>query len=107
MDDDVIIVVVLPAGKIVLQVSKGTVQAACQSRQKLNYLYFNTLSKLNLPEPCNLQEMAVAGGRNAFPVGDGLSPAGTRHETCVSFANMKFYLGSVQPFLGKMPPLLV
>ncbi len=29
------------------------------------------------------------------------------HETCVSFANMKFYLGSVQAFLGKMPALLV
>jgi len=28
-------------------------------------------------------------------------------EICVSFANMKFYLGSIQPFLGKMPVLLV
>jgi hypothetical protein len=107
VDDDVIIVMVLPAGKIVLQVSKGTVQAACQSRLKLNPLNFNRLSKLNLPEPCNLQEMAGAGGRNAFPGGGDCSPAGTRHESCVSFANMKFYLGSVQPFLGKMPPLLV
>ncbi len=29
------------------------------------------------------------------------------HETSVSFAKMTFYLGSVQPFLGKMPTLLV
>jgi len=86
MDDDVIIVVVLPAGKIVLQVSKETMQAACQSHQELNSLYFNMLSKLNLPEPCNLQEMTVADGRYAFPVGDGFSADGTRHETCVSFA---------------------
>lgn len=28
-------------------------------------------------------------------------------EICVSFAKMTFYLISVQPFLGKMPTLLV
>jgi hypothetical protein len=33
--------------------------------------------------------------------------AGCADEICVSFANMKFYLGSVQPFLGKIPALLV
>jgi hypothetical protein len=61
VDDDVIIVVLLPAGKIVLQVSKGTVQAACQPEQKLKSFYFNKLSNLNFPEPCNLQETTVAG----------------------------------------------
>jgi hypothetical protein len=67
VDDDVIIVVVLPAGKIVLQVSKGTVQPACQARQNSKSLYFNKLSKLNLLKPCNLQEMIAAGVRYAFP----------------------------------------
>ncbi|MGK9522459.1 hypothetical protein O6471_23480, partial [Salmonella enterica subsp. enterica] len=56
-----IIVVLLPAGKIVLQVSKGTVQAACQPGQKLKSCYFNELSNLNFAGPCNLQETAVAG----------------------------------------------
>ena len=42
-----------------------------------------------------------------------LSPASRRlpdrvpsDEIFVSFANMTFYLGSVQPFIGKMLPLL-
>ncbi|CAD0264074.1 hypothetical protein DENIT_180011 [Pseudomonas veronii] len=42
---------------------------------------------------------------NNRPTGAG-APGGV-YENCVSFANMKFYLGSVQPFLGKMPTLLV
>jgi hypothetical protein len=97
VDEDVIIVVVLQGRKIVLQVSKGTVQAPCQTAKNLKPLQIMELSKLNLLKPCNLQERAVAGGRYAFPL------AG--HERCVSFANMKFYLGSVQRFLGKMPAL--
>lgn len=66
VDEDVIIVVLLPAGKIVLQVSKGTVQAACQPVQKLKSLYFNKLTKLNFVKPCKLQEMRVEGGRYAI-----------------------------------------
>jgi hypothetical protein len=103
VDDDVIIVVMLPAGKMMLQLSKGTVQATCQPGLNLKTLYFNELSKLNLLEPCKLQEMPVKGGRYASPS----HTATARHETCVSFANMKFNLGSVQANLGKMCPLLV
>ncbi|MBN2992538.1 hypothetical protein JWR97_15715, partial [Pseudomonas cedrina subsp. fulgida] len=66
---------------------------------------------------CLIHGILLIGAASQPNAGQARSPQGnlagkpTREqrarESCVSFGNMKFYLGSVQVFLGKMSALLV